>query len=259
MTEIAMVRDLLSRVTEKAAEGRRPKDRAAEILARERALWLSPANAAERALGHVLHAANALVMRLLFRLRVTGAEGLPAAGPVVICPNHVSDMDQLVLEAALPSSTHRRLTWAAARKRLFRTRTQRRVARAVHAVPVDETEPMLAIDLAVEALRESRAQVWFPEGWRSPDGTLLPFQPGIGHILLQTGAPVVPVLIRGTLEALPMHRRLPRPARVTATFGAPIPASELIPDTPAGAGQAQAIADALRTRPVRLAEATGRP
>jgi long-chain acyl-CoA synthetase len=70
-------------------------------------------------------------------------------------------------------------------------------------------------------------QVWFPEGWRSPDGSLQRFLPGIGQLLLRSGAPAVPAYIAGAFDALPRSRRIPKFHRITVTFGRPEPAASL--------------------------------
>jgi long-chain acyl-CoA synthetase len=252
MAEIATVRDLLSRVSEIAADpGRHGPDTAA-ILARDRDRWRAPRSTVERLTGRLLYGVNTLLTRGYFRLRAHGTENLPD-GPFLLCPNHVSDLDALMVAGALPSVVRERLVWAAARSRLFGNRLYPILARSVQVFPVDDRVPTVAVDLAVETLDAGSVQVWFPEGWRSPDGNLLPFQPGVGHVILRSGAPVVPVLISGTLEALPRDRRLPRPARITVTFGAPIPAETLRAESAGGPDDAPGIAEALHARYRRFA------
>jgi long-chain acyl-CoA synthetase len=70
-------------------------------------------------------------------------------------------------------------------------------------------------------------QVWFPEGWRSPDGSLQRFLPGIGQLLLRSGALAVPAYIAGAFKALPRSRRIPRFHRISVTFGHPQPVASL--------------------------------
>jgi long-chain acyl-CoA synthetase len=256
MAEIATVRDLLTRVSEIAADPARHGPDTAEILARDRARWRAPLTGSERVTGRLLYGVNTLITHGYFRLRARGTGTLPA-GPFLLCPNHVSDLDALMVAGALPAAVRERLAWAAARSRVFGNPVFPRLARTVQVFPVDDRVPTVAVDLAVETLGAGGAQVWFPEGWRSPDGTLLPFQPGVGHVILRSGAPVVPVLISGTLEALPRDRRLPRPAKVTVTFGAPIPAATLRSESAAGPDDAAGIAEALHARYLRFAaEAT---
>ena len=70
-------------------------------------------------------------------------------------------------------------------------------------------------------------QVWFPEAWRSPDGSLQRFLPGIGQLLLRSAAPAVPTYISGAFEALPRDRRIPKFRQIRVAFGCPEPVATL--------------------------------
>jgi 1-acyl-sn-glycerol-3-phosphate acyltransferase len=52
--------------------------------------------------------------------------------------------------------------------------------------------------VAAEALESGLHITVFPEGTRSPDGKLLPFKKGAFFLAAETGAPMVPIVIRGT-------------------------------------------------------------
>ena len=62
------------------------------------------------------------------------------------------------------------------------------LARALRVFPVDERAPATTLAYGEAVLRRGNALVWFPESWRSPDGELQAFLPGIGHLLARTGA-----------------------------------------------------------------------
>jgi long-chain acyl-CoA synthetase len=62
----------------------------------------------------------------------------------------------------------------------------------------------------------------FPEGGHSRDGKMLPFQMGLGTMVRELGIPVVPIHINGTFQILPHDATLPKPGRVTVTFGKPL-------------------------------------
>ncbi len=63
----------------------------------------------------------------------------------------------------------------------------------------------------------------FPEGTRSLDGRLGPFRRGGFFLALETGAPIVPVTIRGTRELMPKRQPFARRGRVEVVFHDPIP------------------------------------
>src|SRR5262249_10451024 len=79
-----------------------------------------------------------------------------------------------------------------------------------------------ALREALRILREDRALLVFPEGTRGEEGAVRPFKAGAGMLAVLSGAQVVPVVGRGSGRAWPGGRALPRPSRVTVTFGHPL-------------------------------------
>lgn len=238
--DIVTLRDLLLhlRPAEEAAGPRsliRP-------LAESETEWLRPRGPGLRLLGGLLLGLNALLQHLYFRVRQQG-EALPApeAGARLYVANHVSDLDPLVLAAVLGRRRLSRLRWSGERSRLFATALQRLASRALRIFPVNERDPSTTLSSAAETLRREESLVWFPESWRSPDGKLQDFLPGVGHLLLAHPVPVVPLYISSAYEALPRNRRLPLPVRITVTAGPEIPPQEF-----EALGDAKAIAERLR-------------
>jgi len=104
---------------------------------------------------------------------------------------------------------------------LFPRRWLHPLMRALNMFPADERRPSETLAIALEVLRRGECLVWFPESWRSPDGRLQRFLPGIGRLLAEARAPAVPAFIEGAFEAMPRNRRFPRLRPVSITFGPP--------------------------------------
>ena len=68
--------------------------------------------------------------------------------------------------------------------------------------------------------------VVFPEGARTPDGTMHAFRRGAFVLAEEFGLPVVPITIDGAYAVMPRWRMLPRPGRIVLTVHEPIPAPE---------------------------------
>ncbi len=102
------------------------------------------------------------------------------------------------------------------------------VFRAYGTEPMHADDPQATVEAVCRILARGDVAGIFPEGRISCDGRLQRFRPGLSWIAARSGAPVVPVGIRGSFESLPRHRRLPRPVRVTVHVGKPI----VYPDTP---------------------------
>ena len=226
---INTVRDLLNLCVERQGTvGVAASTGEAPTIAEDIDRWLAPTGPLLTAVGVFMYALNWLVMHAVFRLHVTGSENLPTKGPFVITPNHVSYLDAMAIAAALPFSRMRRIYWAGDIVLLFSSAASRVLCRAIHLFPVDERHPDAAVRSAARVLEAGYAQVWFAEGWRSPDGRLQRFLPGIGQLLLHARAPAVPAWIGGTFEALPRGKHIPRLLPVTLTFGSPVDPGTLL-------------------------------
>jgi 1-acyl-sn-glycerol-3-phosphate acyltransferase len=71
-------------------------------------------------------------------------------------------------------------------------------------------------------LAQGRVLIMMPEGTRSPDATLRRAEPGVGLIARRSGAPIVPVGIWGSENALAKGAVMPRRAEVQVRYGAPV-------------------------------------
>jgi len=186
-------------------------------------VWLKRPGAFPRAVWFIGHMINRALIRLSFPLDVEGSDHLPERGPYILCPNHASYLDPPLLAAALPWSVLRQLYWAGSVDVMFSTAPRRLFSRFAHVLPVDPVrDPRAGLALSAAALRRNHILAWFPEGWRSENGMLQPFLPGIGSLMIQAPVPVVPVYIGGTFAAWPAQRRLPRRTRLIVRFGPPL-------------------------------------
>jgi 1-acyl-sn-glycerol-3-phosphate acyltransferase len=185
----------------------------------------------------IAHTLSRFVSWLLFHHRTLHRELLPEAGGALIVANHVSYLDPPMLGAAF-----RKPIYCLARKTLFKGFLGWLLPR-IHVVPVDRGKGDLSsMKRIFTLLKEGNRVLMFPEGRRSPDGTLQAAEAGIGFILSRADVPVIPVRIFGAFECCPRTATLPRLGRITIVPGPPVDFSGLPADL-TGRARHQACAD----------------
>ncbi len=150
------------------------------------------------------------------RVRVLGREHVPNE-PCIFMSNHVSNLDPPVLLPQIPGKTSVMLKQSLMRIPLLGT-----AMRMGQFVPVarghSREDAKRSVLAASHALRSGLHITIFPEGTRSPDGRLLPFRKGAFFLAAETGAPIVPVVIRGTAGMMPRSTLKITPGEATVQF-----------------------------------------
>lgn len=153
---------------------------------------------------------------LLYRTRAIGVRNVPKDGPLILAPNHFSQMDHFFTGLYL-----RRKVRFMAKSQLFGQPILTYVYSHGGVFPVrrghrDEE----AFKTAQTILERREMLLIYPEAGRSRTGELGEVKPGLGRIALDSGAPVVPVAIHGSQGVRSWKRfRFPK---VTVQFGEPI-------------------------------------
>ncbi|MBI3326481.1 MAG: AMP-binding protein [Nitrospinae bacterium] len=169
----------------------------------------------------VVRAVARLMLRLLaIPLIVQGREHLPRHGPSMLVVNHASYLDPLVLVATLPSDLSyvgkRELTERFISRVLFQRLGTEFVERFDPQRSAEDTERVL------QAVRQGRSLVFFPEGTFGRVPGLRPFRMGAFVVAAQAGVPVVPLGISGTRSILRADQWFPRQGTVRITIGTPM-------------------------------------
>ena len=185
------------------------------------------------------------VLRVVVKLsavegvQLEGLPNIPTAGPLLICSNHLSNLDPLVYAAILPRVLH-----ALTKAELYRNPLLRGFLLRCNCIPVRREAPdRVAIHGALAVLGSGGALLLFPEGHRSLPGAMLEFEPGAGYLALRSGAQVVPCAIWGTEDVLPKRRLVPCRGGIAVRIGEPF--------RPAG-GDPSVVSRGIRARVLEL-------
>jgi 1-acyl-sn-glycerol-3-phosphate acyltransferase len=167
---------------------------------------------------HINHALGPAI-GLYWRLRLTGArESIPGTGPLLIASNHASYLDPWLVGMVFP----RPIRWLITPEWYHRSPRWRAVFRAFGTVPQREGDPRATIRAVRGHLGAGEVVGVFPEGRISGDGRIARLHRGVTTMAAQSGAPVLPVGIRGNHRSLPRHGRFPRPTPVRVVVGEPL-------------------------------------
>ena len=174
-------------------------------------------------------------LRLVARPRVVGLSNFPPTGPVVVAANHLAVVDSLVMVLVLP----RRVTFVAKEEYFtgtgIRGCVQRWFFSATGQLSIDRrggAASASALDEAVAIVGAGGVWGIHPEGSRSRDGLLHRGRTGVMRVALATGAPVLPLALRGTDRVNPPGARLWRPGKVDVVVGQPLALSRFSADSP---------------------------
>lgn len=153
--------------------------------------------------------------RIIFPTKVIGAENVPAEGPVLICSNHVSMVDPVLIA----TSFKRQITFMA-KKELFGTKFTNWFFTNLGMVPVDRgASDIAAMRVCIETLNENRMLGIFPQGHRYKQDENREIQSGAAMMALRSKAVVVPVHVSAPLKAFRSN---------TLRFGKPVDLSDLV-------------------------------
>ncbi len=135
-------------------------------------------------------------VRVLYGLKVSGIENIPQSGGCIICPNHTSNADPVLLAV-----TFRRQIYFMAKAELFKNRILGVLFKMVGAFPVERGKgDTSAIDTAENVLDSGEQLGLFIEGTRSKAGDFLRPKTGCAMIAYKTKVPIIPVCITGANE-----------------------------------------------------------
>ena len=161
------------------------------------------------------------VAKRLWKFDLQGFDRLPAEGPAILCPNHVSFLDSAFLMLSLP----RRISFVGKAEYMDSWKTKF-LFPAMGMIPIDRSggaKSMVALEVAEDVLRRGELFGIFPEGTRSRDGFLYKGRTGAARLAQTIGCPIYPVGIVGTREIQPPDAKLPKLRKpCSITIGRPV-------------------------------------
>ncbi len=168
-------------------------------------------------------------LRVLFRPWVEGLNNIPKDTPAILASNHLSFSDSVFIILVTP----RHITFLA-KSDYFTGRGikgwfTKRFFHGIGQVPIDRSggrASQAALLTGARILKQGDLLGIYPEGTRSPDGTLFRGRTGVARMALESNVPVIPVAMINTFEIQPPGTIWPRLSRVGVRIGAPMDFSQ---------------------------------
>ncbi len=170
------------------------------------------------------------VVRMLYRIRVSGIEHFPATGGVLVIANHLSYVDVCVLSLACPRPIRFLGYRGLQRNPFFNLGFD-----LAGVIPISSSQPLEAMRAAVKALKAGEVMCIFPEGHISRTGQLMEIKKGFELIARQANVPVVAAAhdgLWGSIFSFAGHKYIWKSPRLTPTdvfiaFGRPTPPAQV--------------------------------
>ena len=145
------------------------------------------------------------IFTILYRVNIKGQNKIPRKGKYLICSNHISYLDPVLIGAYLP-----RFTYFMAKGELFTFSLISNLVTFYNAFPINRAIiDRATFNTALNILKNENILCLFPEGTRSVDGKIGEGKKGIGLISFLSGAPVIPMVIVGSNKIIQKpHKRI---------------------------------------------------
>lgn len=142
---------------------------------------------------NVIKSVVGFILKPFFRIKVYGTENIPHDGKLILCSNHASNWDPILISIAFP----RQIYWMA-KKELFKTKTLSALVYKLGAFPVDrDGTDITAIKNALRVLKADGVLGIFPEGTRVKGFELKNAKSGAILLSVKSKSPILPIYIRG--------------------------------------------------------------
>lgn len=153
-------------------------------------------------------------VKRIYRVQIQGAENEPIEGPFIVCSNHLSFQDVIILAACLNNQLR-----FLAKAELFKIPLLGRLIKSLGAIPLDRSKSDVgAIKKSISLLESGEVVGIYPQGHRYPGVSPKETEPknGVGLVAFKTQATVLPVCIQTKKFKIRMFRR------VYVTLGKPM-------------------------------------
>lgn len=149
------------------------------------------------------------ILNLIFRIERIGTENIPKEGSYLFCSNHISFLDPIII-----ATIRMREFNFLAKEELVKIPVLGYIIKKLNVIPIKRGAGDIgAMRKSIDALKENKALIMFPEGTRSKDGKLQKGKDGVALIVKKSGCNVVPCAVVGKMKIF---------SKIKVVYGTPI-------------------------------------
>lgn len=154
-----------------------------------------------------------IIFRLIYRIHVTGLENVPKNGRLIICGNHINNLDPIIIAIILP----RTINWMG-KKELFKYRWFSFILEKLNVFPVDRKgTDIKSVKKSLRVLKEDKVLGIFPEGTKVKGYDVKNAKPGVALMAIKSQTNILPIHIQSNYKIF---------NRIKITIGKPIELAE---------------------------------
>ena len=163
---------------------------------------------------------------IVYRAKFLGRSNIHSQGAIIYVSNHQSNYDPILISGLIRDRPFSSM----ARAGLFDFKPFGWLIRLFGTISLKRgQQDIAAMRAALDVLSRGGCVLLFPEGSRTPDGTIHPFKRGFLVLVKKSKAPVVPIAVEGNHDIYPIGQKYPKVrGRMMVKAGKPIPADELL-------------------------------
>jgi 1-acyl-sn-glycerol-3-phosphate acyltransferase len=185
-------------------------------------IWTGEPSRRTRVSYGIVRALLAIIFRIFGRVRVVGADKIPAHGAYILAPVHRSNVD-----FALTSIVTRRPMRYMGKDNIWKSKLLGRFVSMLGAFPVHRgSADRDALVACIDIVNGGSPLVMFPEGTRQRGPLVHDLFDGTAYVAAKTRVPIIPMGIGGSEAMMPKGAKLPRFSRLVLVLGDPIPPPE---------------------------------
>ena len=137
-----------------------------------------------------------IFIRLVYRIKVTGLENMPRDGKLIICGNHINNLDPVIIAIVLP----RTINWMG-KKELFKYKWFGFILKKLNVFPVNrDGTDLKSVKKSLRILKEGNVLGIFPEGTKVKGYDIKNAKPGVALLAVKSKTNILTIKIESNYK-----------------------------------------------------------